>query len=404
MIEANARHVRAVSGRASQLRLNVGPAVAAILLATQGVAAQTGRAGAALEPLTRQTPGVAPWLWGRLAPGPFPVGLRTSRASDSDPANRSDDAPRTLEVVLWYPAASGRNRPVRFDDYVRLSIDPPLAFGQAVAVPATRNRRRHWLNESVTGDTTGLENVLTDRILDTPMAAVRDAEPAVGKFPAVLWSARHATPAAQAVLSEYLASHGYLVATVRGLGPLRPFPWENVPRAAKTAVLRSLVAELRRTTDWLLGLTLADGRLAVAAWSYGGESAALLQLEEPRVRAVLSLSSSVFNWVYQGHEQLDGLDPAGFNVPYVLMVEGGDTDGKPRDRPPIMDRLPATGVYLRLPTLGHGNFNVLEGMIPGVAGIDRVPPWSRAGPEARTGYEAISRYVLAFLDRLLRDR
>jgi dienelactone hydrolase len=53
------------------------------------------------------------------------------------------------------------------------------------------------------------------------------------------------------------------------------------------------------------------------------------------------------------------------------------------------------------PTLAHGNFNVLEGLLPELAGVTAVQPWSEGGPAARGGYQTIAQSVVALLDKVL---
>lgn len=58
------------------------------------------------------------------------------------------------------------------------------------------------------------------RLCATPVAAIRDARPASGRFPVVLYAGGLGCRAdANVELGEYLASHGYIVATVPRLGP-----------------------------------------------------------------------------------------------------------------------------------------------------------------------------------------
>src|SRR5947208_3517765 len=58
------------------------------------------------------------------------------------------------------------------------------------------------------------------KLCSTPVAAVRNARPASGRFPLVLYAGGLGSRAdANVELGEYLASHGYITATVAQLGP-----------------------------------------------------------------------------------------------------------------------------------------------------------------------------------------
>lgn len=104
------------------------------------------------------------------------------------------------------------------------------------------------------------------------MDAVRDAMP-VGRFPVVIWTPRYGTTAAQAVLSEYLASHGFMVAFARPAAPA-PMPFELADAGAKRAELAARVGDMRAALEHLRTLPNADATaVGVLAWSYTGEMA-----------------------------------------------------------------------------------------------------------------------------------
>ena len=58
-----------------------------------------------------------------------------------------------------------------------------------------------------------------DALMATPTAAIKDAQPADGPFPMLVFAQGFGQdPSSQNILSEYLASHGYVVATVPQIG------------------------------------------------------------------------------------------------------------------------------------------------------------------------------------------
>ena len=67
-------------------------------------------------------------------------------------------------------------------------------------------------------------------------------------------------------------------------------------------------------------------------------------------------------------------------------------------KPTIFDQLHPDSRYVSFTALAHGNFNGLEGMIPGVLGTEKVQSWSKGGEIARIGYETICKLALSFLD------
>ncbi len=140
-------------------------------------------------------------------------------------------------------------------------------------------------------------------------------------------------------------------------------------------------------------------RVVLLTWSYGAEVAARVQMDGEGVRMVVGLSSNPLAaaGVYNPDGVLTGLDVTRISANYVVMTEAVAPDGTEREPPSVMSELPAWSAFVRFDELSHGNFNVLEGMIPGLLGITEVQPWSRGGSVAKGGYETVARYVLAFL-------
>ena len=347
----------------------------------------------------------APWLWGRLTPGPHAIGLTVVSDVDSARVERltgGASGPRPLELVIWYPAAPGRltRNTVRFSAYVDLSdgsmLEPAIARSDA--------DRRRWLAEALSPLPDSLKREMLDSILQARMGATRDVEPATERFPVILWSTRHATPAAQSVLSELLASHGYVVAWMRyaGLDSLRP-PFDDVAPARKVATLEAHVADMQRAIRRLVSHPSVDStRVGVGAWSYSGEPATVLAQRTPSIRVLVGLSTNIFVSTYRGMDIVASIDSLPLRAGVLMLEESGAARGQVRAPPPILDRLPGKAYRVTFPALAHGNFNALEGMIPSLAGVSPVQPWSVAGPAAQDGYEAIAHAVLALLDKTMK--
>jgi dienelactone hydrolase len=346
-----------------------------------------------------------PCLWGDLRPGAWNVGVRIDRLADTTRPERLSDGTlgaRPLEMVVWYPAPrAGLTRDaVRFATYVDLSMGAMTASEGGVDADA----RRRWLAQSISGDSSAVTPSIIDGLLRSPMAAVRDLPPASTRQPAILWSTRHATPAAQSVLSEYLASHGYVVAWMRyaGSDSLRP-PFDDVSRRRKAETLEAHVADMQTALRRLAGRPDVDStRLGVAAWSYSGEPATVLVQRTPSLRVLVSLSSNVFVSTYRDVDIRASFDSLPLRVGVLMLEETGAARGRARDALPVLDALPGKAIRVSFPALAHGNFNVLEGMIPGLLRISNVQPWSIGGRVAQSGYEAVAQAVLGLLEKTMR--
>src|SRR5438270_6869172 len=129
-----------------------------------------------------------------------------------------------------------------------------------------------------------------ERLLALPAAAHRAASAAAGRFPLVLYSGGKASRGdANVELAEFLASHGYVVATVPQLGPSdREIELGSSPReiALHADDFEAALAALHNLDD------IDFSRIATGGHSAGGEVAAELAMRHPEVSAVFGLDAS----------------------------------------------------------------------------------------------------------------
>jgi hypothetical protein len=329
-------------------------------------------------------------LHGRLLSGQHSVGF----IKELVPA--APDGPTSpLDLYLWYPAISETGDSWRFADYyVVQEKDPP-----------SREQLRQWLLEDMTSPP-GLVPEDMDQLLDAPVWARRDARPAPGRYPLVLWSYRDSIPTMQGILAEYLASHGFAVAFVWPQENAPPLPWQaELDTAGKLASVRDQLSILQAGLAWLTEDSRVDGsRRVVLSWSYGGESANLLQLEgNSNLRLSLGIDSTLISgWILQPPEALEELDPAAMTTPTVLLKHGRPRiGGDESPEPPALKLVGAGAAYVRFPNLHHGNFNVPGGLFPGLLGLSDVSGWAVGGEPAQRGYEEVCRLVLGFVSAAL---
>lgn len=360
----------------------------------------------------------APPLWGTLPPGPHPVGFKTSwqldysrrynTTFDDTTTYAADKAPRPVLVNLWYPANPGggaRRMPHR--DYLAIrSPDPLLAkFSTKLAEYERAVIAREVMGKPA-AELSDREKAILEEFLDTPTACARDAAPARGPFPVVVYHAGAGSSFEDnSVFCEFLASHGFVVLgsafQKRDGSSLAPDGEEGSARD-----LGFLIAHARRVpgADW--------GRVGVVGHSLGAQAALLYRSQAGSLAdAVVSLDTSQDYFSLKeprwGHFTL----PAARNVKNfacpLLMAAG------PHDFFELADSLhPARRYYLTVKDLDHNDY-ISQGVVSKErlcrlhAGDPKQPADARAGEKAaaeaaRTKYQAVCTYVLRFLEAELK--
>jgi hypothetical protein len=209
-----------------------------------------------------------------LPPGVHAVGFRyqllrdSSRPYRTSPTEEPQPGGRPIAVSLWYPAAAS--------NAVRMTV------GEYAKLDDMREAAKPVMRAS--------------------MAAVRGAAP-VGRWPLVLFP--HTGPAAESVMAEFIASHGFVVA---GL-PSRDA--EAGPYRLSVANIDAMGRDLAFVTRALQREPFVDARApAVLGMSNGALGAIALELQAGPLAGIVSLDGTI------------GERVAGQAVPRLARAEG----------------------------------------------------------------------------------
>jgi dienelactone hydrolase len=199
-------------------------------------------------------PAGTPAIWAGLHAGTHGVGVARVVRDD-------------LEVTYWYPALSG-GRAMRLKD---LSAKPDVFVDGLIADKMPPGLARAYG--------------------ESPLFARLDAPRAAGRFPLVLVGQGNGQAAPdQAVLAEFLASHGFVVATTPS--PTLRSPMKSADDVGPFAQRQA--EELSRAASLLGDLGGVDvARMGVVGHSFGARAALLVAMHEPRLRAGVSLDGGI---------------------------------------------------------------------------------------------------------------
>lgn len=162
-------------------------------------------------------------MWGDLEPGAFDVGYTSFWSLDASRTyvspelgfDRTTKHARPVLVNLWYPASPTDAARMRHADYFDLTLHEQPAL-ELLARELSAYARDVTSQETVgvgEADFDQTQRAAFADLLETATASARDAAHAPGPFPLVLYHAGYGSSFEDnAVLCEFLASHGYIVA------------------------------------------------------------------------------------------------------------------------------------------------------------------------------------------------
>jgi predicted dienelactone hydrolase len=233
-------------------------------------------------------------IWGKLTPGPHAVGFQVLfRKDPSRPfkAKRdyqgnilAGDRERPIQISVWYPATgSGKSTSISFEDYVYLTTSEQTGVEsndqqKQNTFTAFKNR---WAQRAAD------ENIRA--ALKSKMLALRDADPVKDRFPLVLIapSTGLSSPVSSAVLAEFLASHGYVVASSPAMGlNSRQLSFNSLGVMTQLQDLQFLIASLHSFP------AVDPNKLAVIGFSFGGLAGSLLAMYNGDVKILFMIHHS----------------------------------------------------------------------------------------------------------------
>jgi dienelactone hydrolase len=235
-------------------------------------------------------------------------------ALDSARHGADTTAPRPVQITVWYPAQRSSSARVTYGEYFDLSASEREPATDS-AKGAARAGYRAFVVEH------GLADSVFTRWLATPMLAVRDAAPLASRRPLiVLVNGNGQSAQDQSTLGEYLASHGYVVATSPSYTRISRPP-ESEGELGSGAEEQAddiafVVARLRTRAD------VDTAKLGLVAHSLGARGALLYQMRSGAARALVSLDGGIGTATGRAAmEQAKSFDATRLTIPVLHVYE-----------------------------------------------------------------------------------
>lgn len=283
--------------------------------------------------------------WGNLKEGSYRVGYMTMMGKDF--SRKYLPSYKPLQMYIWYPTRDIRSSAMQFADYVK---DAMADFNQDTMYTGllSGNLKEEFKNGNLNPSFNGkFTDDAFDKILKTPVAAIRNALPAPGTFPLVLHT--HANGVLhQSILLEYLASHGFVVVSF-SMYNTAPVHYGRGEEGA--ASLLSYAGDLGFAFSKASELSFVNkektamiGMLAQVGLAY--------QFREPMLDAIACLDCPA-NWNWQAMHQLPFYDVRKIRIPILEVINSQ----VPEQRQTFLDSLPYSQRYIvRNTNLPHADF------------------------------------------------
>jgi hypothetical protein len=330
--------------------------------------------------------------------GEYTVGFRLLEAEDHSRAVTGGSSarthPRPLRTYLWYPAAGTDDaQPLHFARYATLADEDiwPVKIAGAL---------REELKYAGRPLARSLGPVAFEALLQQSVLAIENAAALPGPFPLIVigQGLYYESPVAFAEFSEYLAGHGFVVATSPLVGTDSPFVRVDV-QDLETQVrdLEFVIAQARRLPH------VSAERLGVFGFDMGGMAGLILTMRNPDVDAFMSADSGILFKHPSGIPAASpDYDPLALRVPWLhgTGVYGAMQAPGVQEESLFDKAIHSSRYLLVVDGMGHVDFTSY-GLIPGRNEVPRY--WQAAEPSGAAGQASLSQYALHFFAATLRQ-
>lgn len=223
-------------------------------------------------------------LWGKLKPGAYQVGFEEINVYDYSRtfpvAPNQNFSARPMQISLWYPASNIVVSPkMKFKTYLE-KTSRIINFDSLTTIEDTTHYFYKWFGRN------GAKLKDLEKLMYCEVNAIENASPAKGKHPLLIFAQGFGRPAYSAfVLCEYLASHGYVVASMQHIGY-----HSRRPKEKSSIVLDTQVGDIAFVRSYLQDRYFIDThQLGLITFSSGATAAVAYQAKNRDVKGMALL-------------------------------------------------------------------------------------------------------------------
>ncbi|MEP6800305.1 MAG: hypothetical protein ABJC07_00100 [Acidobacteriota bacterium] len=324
-------------------------------------------------------------------PPPGLVGFRVLERLDTARTSPQFLDGRPIQIALWYPSASASPQLTYRDYYLLSARETSFSPSTAASDEQAIAQFRAFLASA------DVKPAETESLLATRMRAARDAAPLPGRFPLVLIAQGNGHSIHdQAFLGEFLASRGFVVASVPSQGRIggrmtseQEIPAQAIDQAADLAFALKVV---RREPNVRLG------RYGLAGHSFGARAALLLAMRDTDAAAIVSLDGGIGAAAGKGiFETTRGFDFETAVTPILHLYEIGDKF-MVSDLTPLRALIRSNRWLVRVDDMHHVHFSSM-GVLS--AGAPSLAAATFGGSSTKDAWDAVAAATASFLRRFV---
>ncbi len=330
-------------------------------------------------------------FFGNLKNGEHSVGFKTIGIQDSNRTYTQKDRP--VYISVWYPSEETSESRVRFQDYLYTDA-LKLIFDKPEEIDKKQASKNFIDRVKIRG---ALEAELF-KLTETTTSAYIDSKPAEQPFPLIISTQGGGRPAyTNFILNEYLASHGFIVASV---GDIREKPNRRETTAIGNA--RALSEDLSLIPQTLLKAGFQVRGHGAIAFSRAGEAVIQNQVKEHRFHAAVFLDAQPDSSLLADMDE-DAL--LQIEIPVMAFFSNHQNKmnySKATQDSAAFEFLPKSQVTkIRMMESNHGNLT--SAAMIGEYMVKKYDRWPLIG-NAKLGYETVCRLTLEFLNEKIKGR